>query len=138
VDKCRVQNSALLPMVASLFEAENWDNTTRQSRGIQSVRDVHLSLLGCCTTDTYASMWTNDAIAIGLPNRLFVVGADRKQKVAWPPSDSRSSPPPAKRACYLCGVYQPIRAKLRGLLIGYRAHESHCLMDIFSHGTGRA
>jgi hypothetical protein len=29
-------------------------------------------------------MWTNDAIAIGLPNRLFVVSADRKERVAWP------------------------------------------------------
>jgi hypothetical protein len=84
VDKCKVQNSALLPMVASLFEGENWDNPTKQLRGIQSVRDVHLSLVGCCTTDTYASMWTNDAIAIGLPNRLFVVSADRKERVAWP------------------------------------------------------
>jgi len=84
VDKCRVQNSSLLPMVASLFEGEDWDNTTKTSNSTQSVRGVHLSLLGCCTTDTYASMWTNDAIAIGLPNRLFIVGADRKRRVAWP------------------------------------------------------
>jgi hypothetical protein len=84
VDKCRVQNSSLLPMVASLFEGENWDNTTKKSNSTQSVRGVHLSLLGCCTTETYASMWTNDAIAIGLPNRLFIVGADRKRRVAWP------------------------------------------------------
>jgi len=41
---------------------------------------------GCCTTETYARMWTSEAIAIGLPNRLFIVGADRERKVAWPGS----------------------------------------------------
>jgi hypothetical protein len=83
VDKSKVQNSSLLPMTTSLFESQNWDNPTKQHKNI-SIRDAHLSLIGCCTTDTYASMWTNEAIAIGLPNRLFVVSADRKQKVAWP------------------------------------------------------
>jgi hypothetical protein len=82
VDKCGVRNSTLMPMVTSLFEGENWDNLTAKSG--QSVRNVRLSLLGCCTTQTYAGIWTNDAIAIGLPNRLFVVSADRKEKVAWP------------------------------------------------------
>src|SRR6185369_9858677 len=49
-----------------------------------SIRGARLSMLACCTTDTYARMWTPEAIAIGFPNRLFVVGADRKCKVAWP------------------------------------------------------
>jgi hypothetical protein len=84
VDKCNVQNSALLPMTASLFEVRNWDNSTKQSTQAVSVRDAHLSILGACTMDTYSSMWTNSAIAIGFPNRLFVVSADRKRKVAWP------------------------------------------------------
>jgi hypothetical protein len=84
VDKSKVQNSSLLPMTTSLFEAHNWDNATKQSKENASVRDAHLSLIGCCTNDTYANMWTNEAIAIGFPNRLFVVGGDRKCKVAWP------------------------------------------------------
>jgi hypothetical protein len=83
IDKSKVQNSALLPMTTSLFDSQKWDNPTKQSSSI-SVRDAHLSLIGCCTNDTYANMWTNEAIAIGFPNRLFVVGADRKRKVAWP------------------------------------------------------
>jgi hypothetical protein len=29
-------------------------------------------------------MWSPEAIAIGFPNRLFLVGAERKVKVAWP------------------------------------------------------
>jgi hypothetical protein len=84
VDKSKVQNSCLLPMVTSLFEGENWDNVTRRSKQSLSIRGAHLSLIGCCTLDTYAEMWTPESIAIGLPNRLFVVRGTRKQKVALP------------------------------------------------------
>jgi hypothetical protein len=88
VDKASVQNSTLMPMLTSLFEATVWDNTT--SRNTQSVRDVHLSLLGCCTSATYDAMWTPAAMSIGILNRLFIVGAERKEKVAWPeePNDA--------------------------------------------------
>jgi len=88
-DKARVQSSVLLPMAASLFESMNWDNPTKQST--ISVHDAHLSLLGCSTEETYECMWTLEAVAIGFPNRLFLVWADRKPKVAWP-----QPPDPAK------------------------------------------
>jgi hypothetical protein len=84
VDKTRVQGSVLLPMVTSLFEGNDWENTTKNRKQSVPLRDVHLSLLGCCTTGTYADVWTKDTIAIGFPNRLFVVNADRRGKVAWP------------------------------------------------------
>ena len=84
VDKAGVQNSTLLPMVTSLFESTAWDNTT--SRNTKSIRDAHLSLLGCCTSSTYSAMWTPAAMSIGILNRLFIVGAERKSKVAWPAS----------------------------------------------------
>lgn len=84
VDKSRIQASVLLPMVTSLFESNSWDNAVKHKEESISVRDVHLSLLGCCTADTYSRMWTQEAISIGFPNRLFVVAADRKCKVAWP------------------------------------------------------
>jgi len=83
VEKTKVQASVLLPMVSSLYEQTTWDNATKANRSI-SLRDAHLSIVGCCTTDTYVGMWTQEAIAIGFPNRLFVVSADRKGKVAWP------------------------------------------------------
>jgi uncharacterized protein DUF3987 len=91
VDKCRVQNSSLLPMTTSLFDNHNWDNHTKHSRASASIRGASLSLIGCCTTATYANMWTNEAIAIGFPNRLFIVSADRKIKVAWPKVPDESS-----------------------------------------------
>jgi hypothetical protein len=81
-DKARVQSSVLLPMVTSLFEATDWDNPTKYSH--VSVRGGHLSILGCCTEDTYGGMWTAEAVGMGFPSRLFVVWADRKPKVAWP------------------------------------------------------
>lgn len=84
VDKCRVKGSTLLPMVTSLFEGNYWENTVKSARHSTIVNNAHLSLIGCCTLDTYAQVWTPDAIAIGLPNRLFIVNADRRPKVAWP------------------------------------------------------
>jgi hypothetical protein len=82
IDKSRIESSTLLPMVASLFEQTKYENTTKNQT--LKIDDARLSLVGCCTTDTYNSMWTADAIAIGFPNRLFVVSADRKQRVSWP------------------------------------------------------
>jgi hypothetical protein len=84
VDKCQVKGSTLLPIVTSLFEGNRWHNAVKSKKGSVSVDDAHLSLLACCTLDTYADVWKQDAIAIGLPNRLFVVNADHQGKVAWP------------------------------------------------------
>lgn len=86
MDKASIQSSTLLAMTASLFEGTAWSNPTKNPKQSVEVSDGHLSLLGCCTTETYSRMWTPEAIAIGLPNRLFIVGADRKRKVAWPES----------------------------------------------------
>ena len=88
VEKTRAQGSTLMPLTAALFEGTQWDNTTKHARNSVSIRDAHLALLGCCTTDTYSEMWTNDAIALGFTNRLFVMSAEGKPKVAWP------APPP--------------------------------------------
>lgn len=85
MDKASIQSSTLLAMTASLYEGTTWANPTKSEHHSVEVEDGHLSLLGCCTTETYAKMWTSEAIAIGLPNRLFIIGADRKRKVAWPP-----------------------------------------------------
>jgi hypothetical protein len=84
VDKFRVQGSALLAMVTSLFEGTRWENAIKKEGQSVNVKEAHLSLLGCCTSDTYANMWLREAISIGLPNRLFVVNAEQKVKVAWP------------------------------------------------------
>ena len=72
MDKASIQSSTLLAMTASLFEGTTWSNPTKNPKQSVEVGDGHLSLLGCCTTETYARMWTSEAIAIGLPNRLWL------------------------------------------------------------------
>jgi hypothetical protein len=84
LDKTKVQSSVLLPMATSLFESHDWDNVTKEKEKCVSVRNAHLSLISCCTTATYENMWSQEAIAIGFPNRLLLVNADAKPKVAWP------------------------------------------------------
>jgi hypothetical protein len=84
VDKFQVRGSSLLAAVASLFEANDWQNVTKKKKDSPAVHGANLSLVGCSTRETYARMWKSEPIAIGLPNRLFVVDADRKAKIAWP------------------------------------------------------
>jgi hypothetical protein len=83
IDKTKATGAVLLPMVTSLFEGRNWDNPTKKKSSV-NVRDAHLSIASCCTVETYAEMWTPDALNIGLPNRLFVVLAECADRVAWP------------------------------------------------------
>ena len=82
IDKTKIQSSVLLPMVTSLFEQHDWDNRSKGKN--LSVQDARLSFLGCCTLATYEHVFSTEAIAIGLPNRLFIVNADAKPRVAWP------------------------------------------------------
>jgi hypothetical protein len=91
LDKTKVQSSVLLPMTASLYEQHDWQNVTKNAEQDVIVKDGRLSLLGCCTMDTYERMWTSEAVSIGFPNRLFIVGAERRCKVAWPaiPNEER-------------------------------------------------
>ena len=91
LDKTKVQSSVLLPMTTSLFEGREWDNSTKEKEKCVRVRDAHLSLIGCCTTETYQNMWSQEAIAIGFPNRLLLVNADAKPKVAWPAAPDKQT-----------------------------------------------
>jgi hypothetical protein len=94
--KASIDGASLLPLTASLFDSTNWDNTTKTRT--TSIRDGHLALVGCCTTDTYASMWRREAISIGFTNRLFIVSAEGKPKVSWPqPRSDHDLAPVRKR-----------------------------------------
>lgn len=84
VQKSLVKGSTLLPMVTSLFEQNHWHNATKDAKASFQVDNAHLSVVGCCTSDTYARMWNEQAISIGFLNRLFIVNADRRRRVAWP------------------------------------------------------
>jgi hypothetical protein len=84
VDKCNITGSTLLPAVTSLFEQTKWHNTTKSEKNSVHCDDAHLSLIGCCTEDTYKHIWSAASIAIGLTNRLFVVLSDGGPSESWP------------------------------------------------------
>jgi hypothetical protein len=88
VDKARQKGSTLLPFMTSMFENESYDNTTVTKQ--ISIQGCHISLLGACTLDTFADMWTSEFSSIGFPNRLFLVQGDPHQLISYPvypPSD---------------------------------------------------
>jgi hypothetical protein len=82
VEKTKIRSSVLMPMLAQLFEQTSYNHTTKQET--VDVKNARLSLIACCTTGTYETLWTSEAIALGLLNRLFVVCASPKPPVAWP------------------------------------------------------
>lgn len=84
VDKCTITGSTLLPAVTSLFEQNKWHNMTKRDKGSVLCDDAHLSIIGCCTEDTYKHIWTSAAIGIGLTNRLFIVLSDGGPLESWP------------------------------------------------------
>lgn len=88
VDKAAIRGSSLLSVVTSLFEKTAWDSPIKSASASTGCPDVHLSIIGCCTTDTYEHLWTSDAIAIGLTNRLFVVTSDARAKKGFPREDN--------------------------------------------------
>ncbi len=77
-DKAGVQQSVLLPMVASLFHRTKYENSTKNSE--IRLTNAHLSLIGACTTETFVTMFSPQFRNIGFLNRLFVV-AGRRQKL---------------------------------------------------------
>jgi hypothetical protein len=89
VDKARMDGSVLLPMVGSLFEANDHDNRTKKER--VTVRGAALSLVACCTIETYGEMFDRMFHSIGFLNRLWVVTDRSPHQIAVP----REIPPAA-------------------------------------------
>jgi hypothetical protein len=84
VDKCNIKGSTLLSAVTSLFEQNKWHNTTKSARNSVHCDNAHLSIVGCCTEDTYKHIWSSASIGIGLVNRLFIVLSDGGSSESWP------------------------------------------------------
>jgi hypothetical protein len=82
VDKARPEGSIILPMLATLFERNMFDNTTKTHK--ISVRDAHLSMVAACTAETYAAIWTPAFLDIGFTNRLWLVTGRPERRVALP------------------------------------------------------
>jgi hypothetical protein len=82
VDKAKNEGSVALPMVNTLFESGDYDNRIKAGR--LTVRGAQVSLVAACTTDTYATMFDQKFIAIGFPNRLWLVYDRPTKRIAMP------------------------------------------------------
>lgn len=82
VDKAKAEGSVALPMVNILFEGTDYDNPTKKNP--ISLRNVALSLLSACTTETYATIFSSAFTDIGFLNRLFIVVERTDKKIAIP------------------------------------------------------
>jgi hypothetical protein len=83
IQKSAVQASVLLPAITTLFSQNTYQNATQKTR--IDIEKAYISLLAGCTEKTWGQIWTKAGIDIGLPNRLFIVTADAKKRVALPP-----------------------------------------------------
>jgi hypothetical protein len=81
-DKARADSSILLPMLATLFERNVFDNSSLTHT--ISVRDGHLSLIAASTVETYAAIWTPAFLNIGFTNRLWLVVGEPESRHALP------------------------------------------------------
>src|SRR5690348_787730 len=88
MEKSQIKGRVLVPMTAPLCEKLRYENHTKDAHS--AVEEARLGLLACSTVDTYTGdMWSAEAIAIGLPNRLLVVSAPQGPRVAWPKERNR-------------------------------------------------
>jgi hypothetical protein len=82
VDKARNEHSIALPMVSTLFERAEYDNRTKDTR--VSIRGASLSLVAACTRETYASIFDTKFLAIGFPNRLWLISGQSDRRIPVP------------------------------------------------------
>ena len=82
VDKAKIDGSVMLSVVNTLFEESYAENHTK-SHHIK-LENVHLSLLSACTLDTFTQLFNTHFIAIGFPNRLFLVLDEAKDRKPVP------------------------------------------------------
>ncbi len=116
VDKAKNEHSVALPMVSTLFERGDCDNRTKVER--LSVRDATLSLVAACTADTYATMFDQKFLAIGFPNRLWLV-SDR--------SITRIPVPRMIPEARLAALRVRTQTLLDGIEAAYRANNSRAV-----------
>lgn len=82
VGKCKIEGSILLPCITTLFESNRYEAQTKRHK--VSLDDIHLGLLGACTTETYETMWSGPFLDIGLINRLFLVPGSAQRRFSFP------------------------------------------------------
>jgi hypothetical protein len=76
--KTQLKGASLIELVSSLFEKTWHDNTLKGK--IQTLEDIHLSLLAFTTTELWEEMFDRGAIKLGFLNRVWIVPGSGKRK----------------------------------------------------------
>jgi hypothetical protein len=82
VSKAQIDGSILTPCINTLFDSNAFHSSTKKKS--IALEDIHISLLGACTAETYKRMWTAAFLDIGFINRLFLVTGKGERKYAIP------------------------------------------------------
>ena len=133
VDKAKNEHSVALPMVSTLFERGDYDNRTKVER--LSVRNAALSLVAACTADTYATMFDQKFLAIGFPNRLWLVSDRSVTRIPVPRMipEARLDPLRVRTQTLLDGIEAAYRAN-NSRPVAYRL--TPAALDIFKTWYG--
>jgi hypothetical protein len=83
VNKCKIEASALLPVVNTLFESNRYESRTKTSE--IKLENARLSLLAASTIETYQRTWAASFSDIGFTNRLWLVPGDSARRFSIPP-----------------------------------------------------
>jgi hypothetical protein len=83
LNKCKIDNSTLLPATTTLFESTRYQSRTKNSQ--IKITNGHLSILAASTISTYENAWTTQFTDIGFNNRLFLVPGNETRKYSFPP-----------------------------------------------------
>ena len=68
--------------MTTLFESNHYESRTKKKP--LKIDDARLSLIAACTLDTYETIFDQQFLAIGFPNRLFLVPGTGKRRFSIP------------------------------------------------------
>ncbi|MFX0201589.1 MAG: DUF3987 domain-containing protein [Candidatus Hodarchaeota archaeon] len=83
VSKAKIEGSVLLQAINSLYESNRYQSRTKKHS--INLDNVHLSMLGASTLETYSNIFNTAFLDIGLPNRLSIIKASGQRKWPIPP-----------------------------------------------------
>ena len=84
--KATIKSSCLLSACNQLFGKYEYENHISKVSNSAVVSAGYLSILGCTTPETYQEINTQDAVAMGFDNRLFLVPGESK-RIGLPEND---------------------------------------------------
>jgi hypothetical protein len=82
VSKAQIDGSILTPCINTLFDQNTFHSSTKKTS--VTLDNLHLSMMGACTLDTYLRMWTPAFLDIGFINRLWLVTGKGERKFSIP------------------------------------------------------